>query len=301
MWRRVERSSATSLNLHAPVPPRGRMGHSNAGEARSRPDRSRAARTYQLTSQANKGRVEPRRTGRTGREGSRPQVSPVELRNRGSRPPRDPDPGHRTRSTRCERARHHRRLGRSPRVRPRPRDHHPDRTAHRCRDPTHFGARAIPSGGCVEADFPAQHSEAQEEARLPTPDAHPCGPRRDQAPAPSGPGQALGLIRRVRGRENFRALAGARRHRAGPVAIQVLRGDDAIPPAVAYAIGRPVGPAVVRNRLRRRLREVVRARRDLLEPGCAYLLGAGAGAVAMSPAELERAVVATLRRAAEVS
>jgi len=81
----------------------------------------------------------------------------------------------------------------------------------------------------------------------------------------------------------------------------VLRSDDASPPAVAFAIGRPVGTAVVRNRLRRRLREIVRARSDQLEPGCSYLIGAGAVAVALSRAELDRLVDEALRRTAAVS
>ncbi|MGZ8752554.1 MAG: ribonuclease P protein component [Acidimicrobiia bacterium] len=103
-------------------------------------------------------------------------------------------------------------------------------------------------------------------------------------------------MRRVRGRETFRALAGARRHRAGPVAIRVLPSGDTTAPAVAYAIGRGVGNAVVRNRLRRRLREIVRTHGDLLEPGSAYLVGAGAGAVALTSTELDRIVVDALRR-----
>jgi len=57
-------------------------------------------------------------------------------------------------------------------------------------------------------------------------------------------------------------------------------GSAARPPEgvrVAYAIGRPVGGAVLRNRVRRRLRAVVAEldRADgVLEPG-AYLIGAG--------------------------
>jgi len=58
---------------------------------------------------------------------------------------------------------------------------------------------------------------------------------------------------------------------------------------------------VVRNRLRRRLREIVRSHEDLLEPGCAYLLGAGVGAVALNHAELEAVVVDGLRRAGAAS
>jgi ribonuclease P protein component len=61
-------------------------------------------------------------------------------------------------------------------------------------------------------------------------------------------------------------------------------------PCVAYAVGRSVGNAVERNRLRRRLRAVVRAHGHLLRPDTAYLLSAGPRAAAMSPAELTGAV-----------
>ena len=47
------------------------------------------------------------------------------------------------------------------------------------------------------------------------------------------------------------------------------------PPRVAYAVGRSVGDAVARNRVRRRLREAVRAHPELLRPASAYLVGAG--------------------------
>jgi len=58
-------------------------------------------------------------------------------------------------------------------------------------------------------------------------------------------------------------------------------------PCVAFAIGRRVGPAVVRNRLRRRLRdEMVRqARAGRLAPG-AYLIGLAPGAVAVDGSTL---------------
>jgi ribonuclease P protein component len=48
-------------------------------------------------------------------------------------------------------------------------------------------------------------------------------------------------------------------------------GDGA--PAVAFAVGRRQGPAVVRNRTRRRLRAALANHRELLEPGHAYLIG----------------------------
>lgn len=58
-----------------------------------------------------------------------------------------------------------------------------------------------------------------------------------------------------------------------------------VPPRVAYAIGRKVGPAVRRNRLRRRLRAIVRGQAGRLAPG-AYLIGAAPGAAELSFDEL---------------
>ena len=68
---------------------------------------------------------------------------------------------------------------------------------------------------------------------------------------------SLGLIWRVRDRATFEALAGARRHRAGPVSLRHLSDGSDDPPRVAYAIGRRFGNAVERNRARRRLRAAV--------------------------------------------
>jgi ribonuclease P protein component len=53
---------------------------------------------------------------------------------------------------------------------------------------------------------------------------------------------------------------------------------------VAYAIGRAVGPAVTRNRLRRRLRALLATRAAL--PAGLYLVGATPAAAGRSFAEL---------------
>jgi ribonuclease P protein component len=72
------------------------------------------------------------------------------------------------------------------------------------------------------------------------------------------------------------------------------------PPRVAYAIGRRAGSAVVRNRIRRRLRAVMR---ELVHdedgpvlPG-AYLLTAGPQSATEPYQELKNNVAAALRRA----
>ena len=91
---------------------------------------------------------------------------------------------------------------------------------------------------------------------------------------------------RVRDRASFAALrrSGART-RLGPLSITRVApeaGGSPVP-AVAFAIGRSVGCAVERNRLRRRLRAIL-ADADLA-PGT-YLVGAGRKAATLSFQEL---------------
>ena len=73
-------------------------------------------------------------------------------------------------------------------------------------------------------------------------------------------------------------------------------------PHVAYAVPRAVGTAVVRNRIRRRLRAMIA---DLgpdegLTPGL-YLVGVGPGAAELSPADLRRHLLAALAGAGDRS
>lgn len=150
-----------------------------------------------------------------------------------------------------------------------------------------------------EAHVPAQQPEAQEEARVPAPDEDPGRSGRAEGPPSAGPQATLRLIWRVRDRGTFEALGRASARSVGPVRLRIVPTDPG-PPRVAYAVGRSVGHAVERNRLRRRLRAVVRLHGDLLHPDTAYLLSAGPRAAAMSPDELAGAV-APLLRAEEAS
>ena len=101
---------------------------------------------------------------------------------------------------------------------------------------------------------------------------------------------AVSPIWRVRDRRTFAALRehGARGRR-GPITVLFLAEADT-PPRVAYAVGRSTGSAVVRNRLRRRLRAIVR---EVQPRSGAYLVRAGAPAAALPYGELQ----ATVRRA----
>ncbi|MEW6474769.1 MAG: ribonuclease P protein component [Actinomycetota bacterium] len=98
------------------------------------------------------------------------------------------------------------------------------------------------------------------------------------------------MIWRIRDRATFEALAGARRRRRGPISMTFLPGDPSVPPRVAYAVGKRVGPAVVRNRVRRRLRAATLAHRAELLPGGAYLFGAAPTAGAVPFAEIDAAM-----------
>ena len=73
-----------------------------------------------------------------------------------------------------------------------------------------------------------------------------------------------------------------------------VAGRPATPPRVAYAIGLRCGPAVVRNRLRRRLRAAVREHRALLVPGSDYLVAASPQAARATYRELSDALCALL-------
>jgi ribonuclease P protein component len=146
-----------------------------------------------------------------------------------------------------------------------------------------------------EEDVSAEQPEAEEDPRVPRPDAYSRRPRRDRSPAQQGPRQPVCLIWRLRDRAAFRAVARGRRRRHGAVeVIGNLVGSPAEPPRVAYAVGRNVGNAVVRNRVRRRLRSAVAEHAQTLRPGWGYLVRASASAADATYSELNDAVRLTL-------
>ncbi len=147
-----------------------------------------------------------------------------------------------------------------------------------------------------EAYVPTQQSQAGQEARLQAPDVHAGGTRRDPGSPGQGPRPAVRLIWRVEHRDTFLALRAARRSRSGPLTVAWVPGDPAEPPRVAFAIGRKVGPAVVRNRIRRRLRALVRETTAPVLPG-AYLVGVAPGATTSSYGSLGASLDAALRQA----
>jgi ribonuclease P protein component len=107
-----------------------------------------------------------------------------------------------------------------------------------------------------EAHVPTEQASPVDPARVPPPDEDARRAGHRPGPPAEGPRSPVGLIGRVNDRATFDALRReGRRGRRGPMTVVHLPGTGEV--RVAYAIGRKVGPAVVRNRLRRRLREAV--------------------------------------------
>ena len=147
-----------------------------------------------------------------------------------------------------------------------------------------------------EAHVPAEQPKAQEAPRLPVPHAKPGRSGGAQGPTPARPHAPVGLIWRVRDRATFAVLARAERHARGPITIRFVPGESEAPPRVAYAVG-GVGNAVVRNRLRRRLRAAVARAEAELTAGGAYLVSARREALTMPFDALVEALAALFRAA----
>jgi ribonuclease P protein component len=147
-----------------------------------------------------------------------------------------------------------------------------------------------------EAHVPAEQPKAQEAPRLPVPHAKPGRSGGAQGPTPARPHAPVGLIWRVRDRATFSVLVRAERHARGPVTIRYVPGESGAPPRVAYAVG-GVGNAVVRNRLRRRLRAAVASAQAELTAGGAYLVSGRREALTMPFDALVEALAALFRAA----
>jgi ribonuclease P protein component len=89
------------------------------------------------------------------------------------------------------------------------------------------------------------------------------------APSPAIPCTML----RLKQRADFLAAAGGAKIATAAFVLQGRHRDDEGPARVGFTVSRKVGTAVERNRVRRRLREVVRClRADALRPGYDYVL-----------------------------
>jgi ribonuclease P protein component len=135
-----------------------------------------------------------------------------------------------------------------------------------------------------ETSLPTPQPPSREAARVPSPNGDEGRAGGAEGAPPEGPAPPGSLTWRTRGRSVFEGLRRASTVRSGPFTVSWLPAVPGQPPALAFAIGKRVGNAVVRNRLRRRLREA--ARHLVALPPGTYLIRARPSAVALSFQEI---------------
>jgi ribonuclease P protein component len=171
----------------------------------------------------------------------------------------------------------------------------------------------LPYGRCErlnrrEAHLPTKHPETGSHPWVPQAHVHAGGAGNFEVAAAQGappshrlkalvPPRTVGRITR---RAAFAELQRSRaRGASGPVRVTFLpapRGEHGVFPQVAYAIGRSCGNAVVRNSLRRRAREVVRAEAPTLARGT-YLVRLEPDAAALAHSAYRTDVATALLKA----
>jgi ribonuclease P protein component len=108
----------------------------------------------------------------------------------------------------------------------------------------------------------------------------------------------LPAARRLRHRAEFsEAVRQGQRAAAHGLVIHVWSNATTAPAKAGFVVGKVVGPAVVRNRVRRRLRHLVAARVDRLQPGTLLVVRATPPAATASYAALGDALDRGLDRA----
>jgi ribonuclease P protein component len=148
-----------------------------------------------------------------------------------------------------------------------------------------------------EAHLSTEQPETVQEARVPPADVNPRRSGRPEGAPRQGPRQAVGLIWSVRDRAVFDRLAtdGRRFRTIAPVGVRFApdsrQKSHTSPPCVAFAINRTVGDAVTRNRLRRRIRMILRSEAAKGLPAGTYLVTARPGASELSFDSLSVAIV----------
>ena len=123
-----------------------------------------------------------------------------------------------------------------------------------------------------ETHVPTPQSPPGPPPRISSPDVHPRRPCCRESSSTQGPATAERLIDSCRSRADFIALRRGRRFESDALWISFALDPELDRPRVAFAIGRRQGTAVARNRVRRRLREVLREHPSALIGG-RYLIG----------------------------
>jgi ribonuclease P protein component len=167
------------------------------------------------------------------------------------------------------------------------------------------GPRAlrIETGETNETHLSAEQSPAEENARLPRADGEPDGSTGHQATPPQGPQaahgfdpdeaaglssavggvqrsrtRALGKDARVRKRRDFLHIQNAGRRVATRHFLVVYTRTGDAPPRLGITVTKKIGNAVVRNAIKRAVRETFRANAAAVAPGASLVVIARSGA-----------------------
>ena len=150
-----------------------------------------------------------------------------------------------------------------------------------------------------EAHFPTQQPSSCQEARIPGPDGHSRWACRSQGPPCQGSGADFRVgpdvapAGRLHGRSAFSRLRlSGQRVRSGPLSASVVFTGEA--PRVGFAVPTSLGNAVVRNRLRRRLRAIAMAATDL--PSADVVIRPSTRCIALSYSALQTALTELVAR-----
>jgi ribonuclease P protein component len=163
---------------------------------------------------------------------------------------------------------------------------------------------SLPEEATSEEDLSTEHPSTGSSSRFSSPHGDPGRSAHHALPSATGSCPAIGLIWRIRDRATFVELARrGRRVSSGPLTVVYLAehrenpsntgvpGSSVSHPRVAFAVPRAVGPAVERNRIRRRIRSIASglSSSGALTQG-AWLFIVRPGATSLGFGELERVV-----------
>ena len=109
-----------------------------------------------------------------------------------------------------------------------------------------------------EAHFSAEQLGSGPPSRLSSPDVDRGRPHRDSQPPRTRPGEAVGLITLTRRADFLAANTGKRAATPGFVLLVRPRDDGDATRRIGYTVTKKIGNAVVRNRMKRRLRALAR-------------------------------------------
>jgi ribonuclease P protein component len=157
-----------------------------------------------------------------------------------------------------------------------------------------------------EEDVSAQEARAQARTWLHGPHGHEGRTPRARSSSSQGANEAFRLISdraeampalpMLRRRADFEAIGRDGTARSTPLIVLRWRRTGRGETRIGLSTPRTLGGAVQRNLVRRRLRELIRARIDTIGPGWDLLIIARPAAATASQAELAAAVDALLRR-----